>query len=391
MCIEFTRHSASRRFFFAYWRASPPNKTALSKSSCEPASAVKRHAYSMTCAATCRQGLLSSIDHSWSLSLTSQEKVGGMGDARERISGLTFKPVRNARFALGHASRSWPQEPRYLLPPAHRLPNRLVYEAVPEPAAVALFATRKAARSRQAKAAKASPFLEGVLVLPTVTGSDYAERMADQLQAWRVAFETATGCRVLHISMHLDEGYIDQAGQVQRNPHAHVITDRVLSTGKMWKPDRRELADVQTLTAKMLGMQRGQTHQDRKGAPARRHIPHQVYRRMMQAAAPAPQVPEPVSTPALETQNRALLASLVVANANASTSARKAAYGALRAFLKGSGMATQASYQALKALHLSGSPLVTQWSAALDADQLTPAGLLAALRQPAPPKPLGRP
>lgn len=307
-----------------------------------------------------------------------------MGDARERISGLTFKPVRNARFALGHASRSWPKEPRYLLPAPHRLPNQLVYEAVPEPVAVALFAKRKAARSRQAKAAKASPFLEGVMVLPTVTSSDYADQMADRLQAWRVAFEAATGCKVLHISMHLDEGYIDKAGKVRRNPHAHVITDRVLSTGKMWQPDRRELAEVQTLTAKALGMQRGQTHQDRKGAPARRHIPHQVYRRMMQAAAPAPQVPEPVSTPALEAQNRALRASLEVVKASASTSTRKAAYGALRAFLKGSGVATQASYQALKALHLSGSPLVMQWSAALDADQLTPSGLLAALCPPAP-------
>lgn len=213
-----------------------------------------------------------------------------MGDARERISGLTFKPVRNARFALGHASRSWPKEPRYLLPPAYRLPNRLVYEAMPEPVAAALFATRKAARSRQAKAAKASPFLEGVLVLPEVNGANYADQMAERLQAWRVAFETATGCKVLHISMHLDEGCIDQAGQVQRNPHAHVITDRVLPNGRMWQPDRRELADVQTLTAQALGMQRGQTYQDRKGAPARRHIPHQVYRRMKQTEAPSPVV-----------------------------------------------------------------------------------------------------
>lgn len=155
-----------------------------------------------------------------------------MEGARERISGLTFRPVRNARFALGHSSRSWPKEPSYLLPPAHRLPNRLVYEAVPEP----------------------------------------------------------------------------------------------------------------------------------------------------------------VSTPALEAQNRALRASLEVVKASASTSTRKAAYGALRAFLKGSGVATQASYQALKALHLAESPLVMQWAAALDADQLTPSGLLAALCPPAPPvrhRPIG--
>lgn len=299
-----------------------------------------------------------------------------MGDARKRISGLTFKPVRNARFALGHASRSWPKEPSYLLPPAHRLPNAVTYEAMPESAAVDLFARRKAARTRQAKAAKASPFLEGVLVLPEVTGTDYADQMADRLQAWRVAFEAATGCRVLHISMHLDEGYIDQSGQVQRNPHAHVITDRVLSNGCMWQPDRRALADVQTLTANALGMQRGQTHQDRKGAPARRHIPHQVYRRMMQAAAPAPELSS------LKALNRAMQAQAVVTKANAVASTKNAAYGALRAFLKGSGMATQASYQALKALYLSGSPLVSQWSAALDADQLTAEALLTALCPP---------
>lgn len=250
---------------------------------------------------------------------------------------------------------------------------------MPEGAAVDLFAKRNAARSRQAKAAKASPFLEGVLVLPEVADpTTYLDQVADRLQAWRVAFETATGCKVLHISVHLDEGYIDKAGKVQRNPHAHVITDRVLSTGKMWQPDRRELADIQTLTAQTLGMQRGETHQDRKGAPARRHIPHQIYRRMMQAAAPAPEVSS------LKAQNRAMQAQAVVTKANAAASSKKAAYGALRAFLKGSGMATQASYQALKTLHLAGSPLVSQWSAAIDADQLTPEALLKALCQPGP-------
>lgn len=249
-----------------------------------------------------------------------------MGDARKRKSGLTLRPVRNARFALGHASRSWPKEPRYLLPAPHRLPNRLVYEAMPEPVAAALFATRKAARSRQAKAAKASPFLEGVLVLPEVNGANYADQMADRLQAWRVAFETATGCKVLHISVHLDEGYIDKAGKVQRNPHAHAILDRVLSNGRMWQPDRRELASIQTMTAKVLCMPRGQTVEERKGAPARRHIPHQVYRRMMQAAAPAPEVSS------LKAQNRAMRAQAVVTKANAVASNKKAAYGALRAF-----------------------------------------------------------
>lgn len=65
-------------------QASQINKTALSNSCWQPAQAVKRHAYSMTCAATCRQGLLSSIGHNWPLSLTSQE--GGRRGRCERAN-----------------------------------------------------------------------------------------------------------------------------------------------------------------------------------------------------------------------------------------------------------------------------------------------------------------
>lgn len=86
----------------------------------------------------------------------------------KRTSGLTLRKVSNARFAVAHSSRSGLREPKYLLPAPHRLPNRIAFSAGSEAAITELFKHRQANRTRQAKAAKASSFLEGVLVLPAM-------------------------------------------------------------------------------------------------------------------------------------------------------------------------------------------------------------------------------
>ena len=295
-------------------------------------------------------------------------------DARKRTSGLTLRKVSNARFAVAHAARSGLREPKYLLPAPHRLPNRIVFSADSEAAITALFKHRQANRSRQAKAAKASSFLEGVLVLPPMDDpSTYTDRMAKHLEGWRKAFEQATGCTVLHIAIHLDEGHTDETGQVHLNTHAHALIDRTLNNGRMWKPNRQELAHVQDLTAHSLGMPRGSTIAQRNGAPARKHIPHQVYRRIKENEAPSPALEN------LRQQNKALSATAEVASTQAKDAGLKAAYGYLRGFLKASGIATQEAYQALKQRNENKDETLKAWAKATELGQMDAHALLLVL------------
>ena len=295
-------------------------------------------------------------------------------DARKRTSGLTLRKVSNARFAVAHAARSGLREPKYLLPAPHRLPNRIAFSAGSEAAITELFKHRQANRTRQAKAAKASSFLEGVLVLPAMDDpSTYAGRMAQRLEEWRKAFEQATGCTVLHIAIHLDEGHTDEAGQVHLNTHAHALIDRTLSIGSMWKPNRQELAHVQDLTAHSLGMPRGSTIRQRNGAPARKHIPHQVYRRMKENEAPSPLPGN------LRQQNKALSATAEAASTQAKDAGLKAAYSYLRGFLKASGIATQEAYQALKLRNEAKDDAIKAWAKAAELGQMDAHALLLVL------------
>lgn len=82
--------------------------------------------------------------------------------AKQRTSGITIKPAHNVRFAVAHAERSQLSAPSYLLPPAHRLPNRVVYRAGTEAQLVALHQKRMAERTKQAKRANAPAFTEAL-------------------------------------------------------------------------------------------------------------------------------------------------------------------------------------------------------------------------------------
>lgn len=272
--------------------------------------------------------------------------------AKQRISGITIKPAHNVRFAVAHAERSSLSQPSYLLPPEHRLPNRVVYRAGTEAQLVGLHRKRMASRSPQAKTAKAQVFLEGVLVLPTFkprNAAEYLEHMSQRLQAWKQAFEAATGATVVHIAVHLDEGHMDY-GQPKYNPHAHALIDRTQASGKLWKPKRADLAKVQTLTAQTLGMERGSTAAQRKatGAPHPKHIPHGQYRAIQEAIKA-----EKERANRLELEKKALEAK--AATLEAQTNAKEI-YATLRGFLKGTGQAQQKDYQALKLLHENKHP-----------------------------------
>jgi len=193
-----------------------------------------------------------------------------------RKSSIHFKPVSNVRFSISHSERTDLSEPAYLLPKEYQLGNVIVPGSLSENELAARFIQQKEGMSRQAKTAGSSPFWEGVVVLPNTN----SQEQSANLQAWKVAYEQATGHKVLHMSVHLDEGYMDTDGKPQYNPHAHVIVSRMDLKNRVIHLGRKQLAQVQDLTAEQLKMERGSTLDERDGHRGRKHIPHKEFKQL---------------------------------------------------------------------------------------------------------------
>ena len=200
-----------------------------------------------------------------------------------------------------------------------------------------------------------------------VLSNTNSQEQSANLQAWKVAYEQATGHKVLHISVHLDEGYMGTDGKPQYNPHSHVIVSRMDSKNRVIHLGRKQLAQVQDLTAEHLKMERGSTLDERKGHRGRKHVPHREFRQ--QADAKRLELDG-------EKENTAKHLDRLLANIDQSQAKRKkvkeahaaeleakanqqtaeiaqlkAEYAAERATLKASGEAEQADYMALKKTH----------------------------------------
>ena len=192
-----------------------------------------------------------------------------------RKSSVHFKQVANASVAIAHSTRTEETEPAYLLPKEHRLGNVIVPGSMSNIALGLEFTRAKASMTGQAKARGSSPFWEGVVVLD---GIDMKAQTA-ALQSWKKEYEKATGQRVLHMAIHGDEGFINSEGKPEYNMHAHVIVNRLNDKGRVIKLERKQLSAVQDLTAKSLGMQRGETLEERKGMRGRKHMNHREFRK----------------------------------------------------------------------------------------------------------------
>ena len=280
-----------------------------------------------------------------------------------RKSSVHFKPVSNVRFAVSHSERTDLSEPAYLLPKEHQLDNVVVTGSLSENELAALFIKQKEAMSGQAKASGSSPFWEGVVVL----GNTDAQEQSTNLLAWKKAYEQTTGHKVLHMSVHLDEGYMDTQGKPVYNPHAHVIVSRMDEKNRVIKLERKELAAVQDLTAETLKMQRGSTLAERGGTRGRAHIGHKEFRLMADESRLDLEKPK-ADLARLQKKSKewsdADLSKIKDLQAKLDGEpARQAAalaaqklqldeqYRQDRAALKASGEAKQADYQALKKAH----------------------------------------
>jgi hypothetical protein len=112
------------------------------------------------------------------------------------------------------------------------------------------------AKTGQTMQAKATPIREAVVVIDEKTTLNTLKSLSDALkQRW--------GIDVFQVAIHRDEGYL-RGKNGKLNLHAHLVADWTNhETGRSLKLSRQDMAEMQTLCAEVLGMERGKSS-DRK-------------------------------------------------------------------------------------------------------------------------------
>jgi len=105
----------------------------------------------------------------------------------------------------------------------------------------------------------------------------------DDIKNLTEEFEKHFGWRVLHISIHKDEGHISKEdGKKVINYHVHILFFMLDSNGiylmKKREFGKKKMAMIQTLTANILGMERGVP----KIISGRERLNHWQYRKVME-------------------------------------------------------------------------------------------------------------
>jgi len=116
--------------------------------------------------------------------------------------------------------------------------------------------------------AKQTPIREGVLLIDKDHNADDLKRVAQQL-------EERFGIRTIQAYVHKDEGHRSkETGEWKPNFHAHMVFDWTdKDTGKSLKLKRQDLAEVQTVVAETLGLERGKSS-------TKKHIESREYKAM---------------------------------------------------------------------------------------------------------------
>ncbi len=116
--------------------------------------------------------------------------------------------------------------------------------------------TRYKEKVGQKMQAKATPIREGVFLFDKHHTIEDAKRLADKI-------EQRFGIKTFQIHMHRDEGH-KKSEEWKENLHGHMLFDWTdHATGKSLKLDRSDMAELQTLVAQQLDMERG-VSSDRK-------------------------------------------------------------------------------------------------------------------------------
>ena len=116
------------------------------------------------------------------------------------------------------------------------------------------FVTQNAkAKTGRKMQAKATPIREAVVVIEDTTTMDDLKKLAKR-------FNDCFGIDVFQIAIHKDEGYKKSKDGIKLNLHAHLVADWTdHESGKSLKLNRNDMAEMQTICAEVLGMERGKS------------------------------------------------------------------------------------------------------------------------------------
>lgn len=172
-------------------------------------------------------------------SINVQPVKGGSEEHNKREKQLDY-----VRKDLSHLNQYWESDTQA---------NRL--------ATIKELAKAKTGRTMQAKA---TSIREGVVVIQDSTTMADLHRLAD-------AYRDRLGIEVFQIAIHRDEGY-QNSKEWKPNLHAHLVFDWTNhETGKSVKLNRQKMAEMQTITAEVLGMERGKSSE-------KKHLTAQQYK-----------------------------------------------------------------------------------------------------------------
>lgn len=172
-------------------------------------------------------------------SINVQPVKGGSEEHNKREKKLDY-----VRKDLSHLNEYWECDTQ-----ANRLANiKALYQS----------------KTGQKMQAKATPIREGVVVIQESTTMADLHRLAD-------AYRDRLGIEVFQIAIHRDEGY-QNSKEWKPNLHAHLVFDWTNhETGKSVKLNRQKMAEMQTITAEVLGMERGKSSE-------KKHLTAQQYK-----------------------------------------------------------------------------------------------------------------
>ena len=116
------------------------------------------------------------------------------------------------------------------------------------------FVTQNAkAKTGRKMQAKATPIREAVVVISQETTMDDLKNLSKRLN-------DRFGIDVFQIAIHKDEGYKKSKDDIKLNLHAHLVADWTdHESGKSLKLNRNDMAEMQTICAEVLGMERGKS------------------------------------------------------------------------------------------------------------------------------------
>ena len=177
-------------------------------------------------------------------SINVQPVKGGSEEHNKRKKKLDY-----VRKDLSHLNEYWECDTQ-----ANRLANiKALYQS----------------KTGQKMQAKATPIREGVVVIQDSTTMADLHRLAD-------AYRDRLGIEVFQIAIHRDEGY-QNSKEWKPNLHAHLVFDWTdHNTGKSVKLNRQKMAEMQTFTAEVLGMERGKSSE-------KKHLTAQQYKAAAEA------------------------------------------------------------------------------------------------------------